>query len=90
MKELWNRLVAKTPKFWVKMQKLLLAVAFVAGVGLTQIEQLPKWDWLDDCFRMGIFAGLFGTFLAQLTKDNTSQDEHKTTTPGNNQPNNTI
>ena len=70
MKELWSRLVAKTPRFWVKVQKVLLALAFVAGVGLAQIEQLPKWDWLDDALRMGVFAGLFGTFLAQLTKDN--------------------
>jgi len=69
MKELWDRLRAKTPKFWRKAQKVLLAVAFVSGLGISQIEQLPKWDWLDDALRMGVFAGLFGTFLAQLTKD---------------------
>lgn len=69
MKELWQRLLAKTPKFWLKTQKVLLAVAFVAGVGLAQIDQLPKWEWLDDALRMGVFAGLFGTFLAQLTQE---------------------
>jgi len=75
MKELWDRLRAKTPKFWKKVQKVLLAVAFVSGLGLSQIEQLPTWDWLDDALRMGVFAGLFGTFLAQLTTDTNETNE---------------
>lgn len=92
MKELWERLLAKTPIFWRKMQKFLLAVSFVAGIGLSQIEQLPKWDWLDDVLRMGVFAGLFGTFLAQLTKENSSleETENKTIIPNSKEPNNTI
>jgi uncharacterized membrane protein YeiH len=75
MRELWDRLLSKTPKFWKKVQKVLLAVAFVSGLGLSQMEQLPKWDWLDDALRMGVFAGLFGTFLAQLTKDTNETQE---------------
>jgi len=74
MKELWNRLRARTPKFWKEVQRVLLAVAFVSGLGLSQIEQLPRWEWLDDALRMGVFAGLFGTFLAQLTKEDTKED----------------
>ena len=69
MRELFERLRAKTPRFFVQLQKILLAIAFVAGVGLAEIERLPQWEWLDDALRMGVFAGLFGTFIAQLTKE---------------------
>ncbi len=93
MKELWQRLLAKTPKFWLKTQKVLLAVAFVAGVGLAQIDQLPKWEWLDDALSMGVFAGLFGTFLAQLTQEQPAAggnaEPTPNATPSNNPHNNT-
>ncbi len=76
IKEILSRLKAKTPKFFVQLQKILLAFSFVAGIGMTQLEQLPNWSWLEDFLRIGIFCGLFGTFIAQLTKDtsNLNQD----------------
>lgn len=69
-KEIWVRLWKSTPKFFKKLQVVLLAVSATCAVGLAQIEQLPKWEWLDDALRIGIFCGLFGTFLAQLTVQN--------------------
>ncbi|WP_448529197.1 hypothetical protein [Raineya sp.] len=66
----WKRLFKDTPSFFRKLQVFLLALSATAAVGLASIEQMPKWDWLDDAFRIGIFCGLFGTFLAQLTVKN--------------------
>jgi len=93
LRELWTRLRAKTPAFFVQIQKFLLAVSVVAGVGLAQIEQLPKWAWLEEALRMGVFAGLFGTFLAQLTKVQATEPPPIATPPNNeasntNNPNN--
>jgi len=67
----WDRLVSKTPLFWRNVQKVLLSLSFVSGMGLSQMENMPKWDWLEEYLRIGMFCGLFGTFLAQLTKDDT-------------------
>jgi H+/Cl- antiporter ClcA len=72
---LWDRFTAKTPLFWRNVQKVLLALSFASGVGFSQIEQLPKWNWLEEYLRIGMFCGLFGTFLAQLTKENTEENK---------------
>ena len=72
---LWDRFTAKTPLFWRNVQKVLLALSFASGIGLSQIEHLPKWNWLEEYLRIGMFCGLFGTFLAQLTKENTEENK---------------
>jgi hypothetical protein len=69
-KMLWKRLFKSTPDFFRRLQIFLLAISATAAVGLASIEQMPRWGWLDDAFRVGIFCGLFGTFLAQLTVKN--------------------
>lgn len=92
MKEFIKRLRAKTPKFFVQLQKFLLTFSFVAGLGLAEIEKLPKWFWLEEFLRTGIFCGLFGTFIAQLTRESGSieKTEEKTTTNPNDQQSNTL
>jgi len=89
-KEFKERWVAKTPAFWVTMQRVLLAFSVSAIAGLSQKEMMPAWAV--EPLKILAFCGVFGTFLAQLTKDNASPSatESKTTTPNNNQPNNTI
>ncbi|MDX1903798.1 MAG: hypothetical protein SFU27_06520 [Thermonemataceae bacterium] len=75
VKELWKRLFSSTPIFFRKLQGILLAVSATAGAGLAQIEHLPNWAWLENTLRIGVFLGLFGTFLAQLAV--TKPDELK-------------
>ena len=75
----WNRFTSKTPLFWRNMQKFLLSLSFASGIGFSQIEQLPKWIWLEEYLRIGMFCGLFGTFLAQLTKDTTNEIKQENT-----------
>ncbi|GAB4493090.1 MAG: hypothetical protein OHK0045_21930 [Raineya sp.] len=77
LKILWVRLFKDTPAFFKKLQIFLLAISATAAVGLASIDSMPQWDWLDDAFRIGIFCGLFGTFLAQLTVQNPQEIEKK-------------
>jgi hypothetical protein len=64
LKTLW---IAETPRFWFDLQRIMLALSVSAGVGLAQIQNLPKWTWLPESLKVCMFLGLLGTFLAQFT-----------------------
>jgi hypothetical protein len=89
LKELKSRWIAKTPAFWITVQRILLAISVAATVGLSQPQLMPSWAL--EPLKIAAFCGIFGTFLAQLTKDSGSPQasENKTQAPNSNQQNST-
>ncbi|MDX1903867.1 MAG: hypothetical protein SFU27_06880 [Thermonemataceae bacterium] len=81
---LWN---SQTPKLFVWLQKILLAMSFTSAYAYTQIEKLPKWSWLDEALQIGVIAGVVGTFLAQFTTTQGLKDDTENKIQANNEAN---
>jgi hypothetical protein len=76
LKELYLRLLAKTPKFFKNLQRIFIAIG-VFGTSLAAYQQfmndlLPQW-LLPFCF----ITSAIGSFMAQLTVESKEELNEK-------------
>ena len=65
--EILNRIKSPTPKFWRKVRNTMIAVGTISGIILTAPVSFPTA--VVTLAGYGLTAGLVGTSLAQMTKE---------------------
>ncbi len=75
IREMIDRLVAGTPKFFRHLQVVLSGISVAAAMMLGASSYLPSWTWLPEVMKVCFFCGFFGTFIAQMTIKNPPNEE---------------